>query len=332
VLQREIFGLIDTIASVHSEIPQRRQCDRLVPEKRIDHHVADMTASFAGDVTLREAQEKLATANQWLPFDGDDNATLASLIENNSTGPLRLGFGAWRDNLLGVQFMNGRDELITAGGRVVKNVAGYDFTRFMVGQYGVFGKIITLTTRTYLRPTQAILAAFDPDLEKFNAPLVTSCRPHWAVLTPEALLLGYLGDERATAFYTNALKAYSPDEVIPHPLVDDITARAKLWNAPSGVEHLRAMVPPASIRRFVEQAQLANWVADPAFGVVKASGAMDASLIHKSAADVNGHAVLFDVQGKPTNLKLDPDVRSLLDKLKSAFDPENTLVPLPGRL
>ena len=69
----------------------------------------------------------------------------ALALEMNSTGPLRLGFGAWRDLLLGAQFYNGRGELITAGGRTVKNVAGYDLTKFMVGQRGVFGRLLTLT-------------------------------------------------------------------------------------------------------------------------------------------------------------------------------------------
>jgi len=84
-----------TIRPVHSDIPQRPQRDLLIPSGGIEHHIADMTATFAGDVTLREAQDKLAEAGQWLPMDGDESATLASLVEGNSTGPLRLGFGGW---------------------------------------------------------------------------------------------------------------------------------------------------------------------------------------------------------------------------------------------
>lgn len=313
---------------IHSEIQQRPQRERLASEKGIDHHVSDMSATFSGDVTLRQAQEKLAGANQWLPVDGDEDASLASLVENNSTGPLRLGFGGWRDNLLGVQFRNGRDELITAGGRVLKNVAGYDFTRFMVGQYGVFGRVETITTRTYLRSSHAILAAFEPVREKLLAMQVTSCRPHWCVLTPEALLMGYLGDEQAINFYANALKAYSPDETILHSLEDDIAARGRLWNAVSGVEHLRAMVPPTGIRSFVERASLKDWVADAAFGIIKASGTFDAAAIRKSAESVGGQIVLFDGNGKPKDVKLDPDVKALLEKLKHAFDPDGKLNPL----
>ena len=121
----------------------------LVPPGGIECFSRDMTATISADVTLAAAQKKLEEFNQWLPIDGDPQSALGELIESNSTGPLRLGYGAWRDLLLGVQFLNGKNELITAGGRTVKNVAGYDLTKFAVGQRGVFGRIVTLTTRTY---------------------------------------------------------------------------------------------------------------------------------------------------------------------------------------
>src|SRR3954452_18449445 len=132
----------------------------LVPPGGADLHARDMTATFAADITLRAAQDLLREYNQWLPIDGDPDTPLGTLVDHNSTGPLRLGYGAWRDLLLGVQFTNGKGDLITAGGRTVKNVAGYDLTKLMVGQHGVFGKLVTLTTRTYRRPEAALLGRF----------------------------------------------------------------------------------------------------------------------------------------------------------------------------
>ena len=113
--------------------PARPPREPLVDDRGIDHHVRDMTATLGAAVTLAEAQSKLADATQWLPIDGDASTPLGRLVEENSTGPLRLGYGAWRDLLLGCQFRNGAGDLITAGGRTVKNVAGYDLTKFMVG-------------------------------------------------------------------------------------------------------------------------------------------------------------------------------------------------------
>src|SRR5436190_16621966 len=145
-----------------------------VPSGAIEHHVADLTATFAADVTLAALQETLARAEQWLPIDGDPSATVGQLVERNSTGPMRLGYGAWRDLLLGAQFTNGRGDLITAGGRAVKNVAGYDLTKFIVGNAGLFGRLVTITTRTYRRPRGALLAIFDPDVARVSALLTTS--------------------------------------------------------------------------------------------------------------------------------------------------------------
>src|SRR5829696_6879676 len=121
------------------DVIQRPPREPLVPPGGHELLARDMTAIFSADCTLRFAQDKLAELNQWLPVDGDPDATLGSLIDTNSTGPLRLGFGGWRDLLLGAQFTNGKGELITAGGRTVKNVAGYDLTKFVAGGFGIFG-------------------------------------------------------------------------------------------------------------------------------------------------------------------------------------------------
>src|SRR3954468_5630056 len=183
--------------SVHARAPRQP----LVSPGSIEHHVADLTATFAADVTLAAAQETLGDAEQWLPVDGDPAATVGELVERNSTGPMRLGYGAWRDLLLGAQFTNGTGELITAGGRAVKNVAGYDLTKFIVGSHGIFGRLVTITTRTYRRPRGALIATFDPDVARLSALLTTTSRPQWAMLTPDALTLGYLGDEATIDFY-----------------------------------------------------------------------------------------------------------------------------------
>ena len=178
-----------------SDLTYRPPRSALVPPGGADMHARDMTATFAADVTLREAQRRLAEVGQWLPADGDPDAPLGHLVDHNSTGPLRLGYGAWRDLLLGVQFNNGRGELVTAGGRTVKNVAGYDLTKFMVGQRGVFGRIVTLTTRTYLRPAGAVLARHRPVHANLSRLLQTPLLPPGAGLTAEELLCGYLADE-----------------------------------------------------------------------------------------------------------------------------------------
>src|SRR5665213_2028146 len=184
-----------------SDALNRAPREPLVAPGEIDCNANDMTATFSADVTLAAAQDRLAQHTQWLPIDGVNNQSLGTLCGCNSSGPLRLGYGAWRDLLLGAQFINGAGELITAGGRTVKNVAGYDVTKFMVGQRGVFGRLVTLTTRTYRKPDHALLVRYAPDPKLIAKLMPTPLRPHWALLTSDALLCGYYGDEPAIAFF-----------------------------------------------------------------------------------------------------------------------------------
>jgi hypothetical protein len=294
----------------------------------IDHHVADLTVTIAADVTLAAVQEQLTRAGQWLAIDGDAQRTIGDLVERNSTGPLRLGFGGWRDVLLGMQFANGSGELITAGGRTLKNVAGYDLTKFMIGQHGVFGRVVTVTARTYKRPEAVLLATFAPDVKKLNSLLTTSCRPQWALVDRDVLRCGYLGDIGAVEFFEKSLPAYSPQQVTRTSLSDDVALRSRLWTQQRSERTFRVSVPPLRIRAFVDHADITDWIADAAFGIV-IGPCTDANRIGNSAKAVGGSAMIFGADGRPEILQLQPTVSALLERLKYAFDPDAKLAPLP---
>ncbi len=299
----------------------------LVAPGQSDLHTRDMTATFSADVTLEKAQAKLAEIDQWLPIDGDATWTLGQLIETNSTGPLRLGYGAWRDLLLGCQFQNGRGELITAGGRTVKNVAGYDLTKFMIGQRGIFGRLVTITTRTYRRPTGAILARGDHDAQLINRLLPTPLRPQWLVHTRESTLCGYLGDQRTLEYYRSALPEHLSAEITERSVEEDINDRSTLWQT-AGVEgSFRAAVPPAKVLEFTAAATLNNFTADGAFGIV--IGIADRSQHDdiRAAAQAAGGSVYFVEEGRAA-ARIDSPQRALLQRLKAAFDPEGKLEAL----
>jgi FAD/FMN-containing dehydrogenase len=302
----------------------------LVAPGGIEHHVADLSATFAADLTLAAAQRKLADAGQWLPIDGDSRKSLGELVDCNSTGPLRLGYGAWRDLLLGAQFTNGRGELITAGGRTVKNVAGYDLTKFMVGQYGIFGQLVTITTRTYKRPTDALLATFEPDVKKLNPLLISTCRPTWALVSADSLICGYVGDAQTIDFCVSALSKHSPRRISRYAIEDDIAQREKLWKPLRNETCFRASVPPARIMDFASSANAPGWIADAAFGVVIGRCELnDAARLHKAADGVGGSVIVFDERKRPINFSSDPVVKKILELLKYAFDPDARLNPLP---
>ena len=311
--------------------PFRPTHQPLVAPGQIEHHAQDMSATVAADLTLDVVQKTLGAARQWLPIDGEPKLTIGELVERNSTGPLRLGYGHWRDLLLGAQFRNGRGELITAGGRTVKNVAGYDLTKFMVGQRGVFGTLVTVTTRTYKHPAGSILATFAPQPKLIHRLLPSPARPQWAMLTSDALLCGYLGDERTLAYYSNTLGEWSPRSVSRRTLQEDIDQRAQLWTGT-----FRAAVPPAKLTDFVARLaavrstatpSITHWAADPAFGVVVGDG--EPTALRDAARAVSG-TVSFEAGASNTWFDAPPGPqRNLLERLKKAFDPDNRLAPLP---
>lgn len=126
------------------------------PRPPILHIPEDMTVTVAGDVPLSTLQAELAKNGQWLPIDPPGNHTIRSLLDSNASGPRRHGFGTIREHLLGLRArVNG--QVIKAGGQVVKNVAGYDLCRLMVGARGELGEILEATFK--LRPL--------PEVEKF---------------------------------------------------------------------------------------------------------------------------------------------------------------------
>jgi FAD/FMN-containing dehydrogenase len=305
--------------------------ERLVAPGQIEHFVADMTVTVSADVPLAALQQRLAQVGQWLPIDGDADRPVGQLVEQNSTGPLRLGYGAWRDLLLGAQFTNGTGELITAGGMTMKNVAGYDLTKFMVGQGGVFGRLETITTRTYKQPTAALLATFAPDVRVVNRLLPSDCRPQWAILTDTALHCGYLGDARAIDHYRRALPAHAPRETIARTPRDDAEHRAALWCC-VGEALFRAAVAPTRIADFVKVARPLAWAADAAFGVVLGSTDLDdggTARLHDAARVCGGSVYAHRTDGTLRMAEPEPVRRALLERLKHAFDPDGTLAPLP---
>lgn len=301
----------------------------LVPPGGIDCHVRDMTATFSAHVTLGAAQAKLAQVEQWLPINGDEAATLGHLVETDSTGPLRLGYGAWRDLLLAVQFHNGRGELITAGVRTVKNVAGYDLPKFMVGQRGIFGRLVTITTRTYRRPRGALLVTFPPDVGIIRRLVPTSLRPQWAIMSAAALLCGYLGDERTMEFYASAVGGAEPRGQVKLSLEEEISVRT-MWKA-EGELVFRASVPPAKVLEF-GRALRGKWVADAAFGIVlgRCVSRQDMAAIREAASGVSGSVRFYDgTTDAPIDLSTTEAERRIMERLKDAFDPDRTLNPLP---
>jgi glycolate oxidase FAD binding subunit len=115
----------------------------------------DLTLTVRAGTTLSEIERLTAEHDQWLPLDpyGSNDGTIGATIATASAGPLATGFGLPRDLLLGLEFVNGRGDVVRGGGKVVKNVAGFDLSRLLTGSWGTLGVITEVTLRLYARPT-----------------------------------------------------------------------------------------------------------------------------------------------------------------------------------
>jgi glycolate oxidase FAD binding subunit len=152
----------------------------------IDHAVGDLTVTVEAGIRFAELQAVLAKAGQFLAIDPayPDHATLGGIVATADAGSLRHRYGGGRDMLLGISFVRSDGELAKAGGRVVKNVAGYDLMKLFTGSYGTLGILTQLTFRVYPLPadSQTMVLQGEPALIAEAAQTIRS-----SALTPTAL-------------------------------------------------------------------------------------------------------------------------------------------------
>ena len=130
----------------------------------VEYEPGDLTLTARAGTTLDDIARVTAPHGQWLTLDphGDSSrATIGAAIATASYGPLAHYFGTARDIVLGVEFVSGAGEIVRGGGRVVKNVAGFDLTRLMTGSWGSLGVITEVTVRLRAIPTVESTLAID---------------------------------------------------------------------------------------------------------------------------------------------------------------------------
>jgi glycolate oxidase FAD binding subunit len=129
--------------------------------QRIDYPSRDLTITVEAGMTMAELARHLAAENQRLPIDvgSPQTATVGGVVAANLSGPRRYRFGTMRDYLLGLNVVDGTGKAFSAGGRVVKNAAGYDLTRLMIGSLGTLGVITQVTLMVRPQPEISAFAA-----------------------------------------------------------------------------------------------------------------------------------------------------------------------------
>ena len=144
----------------------------------IDYPARDMTVTLQAGATLAELQKLLKSENQWLPIDvpTPESATVGGSMAVNANGPRRLAQGTWRDAVIGIRFVSDEGIESKGGGRVVKNVAGYDLMKLHIGALGTLGIITEVTLKVKPRPEASSFVLFGvptsavgPTLDRLHA-------------------------------------------------------------------------------------------------------------------------------------------------------------------
>jgi glycolate oxidase FAD binding subunit len=145
------------------EVLALRGLDRIT-----SHEPGDLVVTVQCGARLSDLQARLAAHRQWLPLDPPyAEATIGGILATNSSGPRRFGYGTMRDHLIGLRVVDGRGVVTRSGGRVVKNVTGYDLHKLHIGAFGTLGVITEANFK--VRPLPPVSVALVFQTESFEA-------------------------------------------------------------------------------------------------------------------------------------------------------------------
>jgi FAD/FMN-containing dehydrogenase len=269
----------------------------------LEYHPEDMTVTVQTGITLASLQRKLSEDGQWLPIDpaGADKITIDEVINRNLSGPRRYGYGTIREQLIGLKAILADGRIVQNGGKVVKNVAGFDLCKLFVGSQWTLGIVVEATFR--LRPlpntevfvtrhfetVAAAVLALEQIIQSEITPVVLDL--HSTKLPECSVLIGLSGTSEEVTWQRE--KAASLGFSMPGSLDYD----ARFWARPEPSNWTSVL--PSEIGREIENRAPTEFVAHAGNGVIFYRG---------------GSAP------QPSEIP-----RALNEKLKEIFDPKHIL-------
>lgn len=291
----------------------------------VSYEPGELVLTARAGTPLAEIETLLAESHQALPFEPPhfgDSATLGGTIATGVSGPARPYTGAARDFVLGTRIINGRGEILRFGGEVMRNVAGYDLSRFMAGAFGTLGVLLDISLKVLPQPRVQTTLVFEHDrataLQQFSDWGLHPWPITGAYWEDGYTYLRLAGAESSVAAARTTLGGdHMADDTgfwravgeLERPVLDD---DQPLW---------RLSVPPAAPALDIEGIRAIDWGGAQRWLV---SGA-DATTIREAAAAQGGHASLYRGGHSPRFQPLPPAMLALQQRLKQSLDPRRIL-------
>ena len=302
---------------------------------------SELVVTVRAGTPLAELEAALAEKGQCLPFEPPRFAaggTVGGMVASGLAGPARAAVGGLRDYVLGATLINGRAEVLTFGGQVMKNVAGYDVSRVLAGSMGIFGVICEVSLKVLPVAPATVTLRLEMNaptaIRRLNEwggqPLPLNASAWWdgmlvlrlsgaaaAVKAAQDLIGGELIAPAAAVPFWQGLRDHS-DEFFAGA-ARAVDGGAGLW---------RLSVPATAPALKLSGEQLLEWGGAQRWICTSAP----AQTLREAAASVGGHAVLFRSREKSvgTWAPLKPPLDRIHRELKAAFDPQRIFNP--GRL
>ena len=176
----------------------------------IEHEPADLIAVAQAGVKLADFNAKLAENGQWLPLDppDDGSATIGGVVATGIGGPQQFGYGRPRGSVIGMKVVLADGTLIKAGGRVVKNVAGYDLCKLFTGSFGSLGIITEVNFKLRPRPARAATVIATGTVEDLRKIINARLFPVAAeIVDGDMLMVRFAGNEKGVAYQIEQARA-----------------------------------------------------------------------------------------------------------------------------
>ena len=300
-------------------------------DRVLEHSQADMVVSVEAGIRLEALQKELGKAGQFLPLDpfNSPGHTIGGLLATGWTGPLRLRYGSPRDFLIGIRVALPDGRLATAGGRVVKNVSGYDLMKLHLGALGTLGVIVAASFKVFPKPlhdvtvearhesTDEAWAASDRALAMPLAPASVE------VFSDGRVIARFLGSPDAVGRMVRELGWAATDSSV---WVEHSQRAPERW--------ARIAVPRHELQPIVASLPKgAQWWASPGVGVLHWSAADTQVVREARAAAEAAHGSLVIMSAPPDFSEeagawgTPPPTIELMRRLRNAFDPQGILNP-----